>query len=338
MARPKKTGLEYFPLDVDIASDEKIEYLEGETGIEGFGVYIKLLAAIYRNGYFIPFTKTQLSIYSRRFFVDKNTLSAVVSVCRNIGLFDEDMFSKFNILTSHGVQTRYLLASERRQAVDIIQEFCLLGTEEIAKNKKIHLISAPKSVIAYKNTSSPVVNVYNNPVQSELPPAKTPQSKVKESNNVVVVTRARARDTEEGNASEVFTAFSNNIHPLTGEIEADTLGDLLDHYGKEWVLEAIKEAAKNHGTSVKYIEAILQAWERNGFKAPKKGRGNRNGRYIQGNSGADREEPEGLRKLKEDMAYADAHTVHPWDVQPDGGGNGAAPGKDSGGRGRTGAM
>lgn len=258
MARPPKTGLEYFPLDVDIAEDEKILYLESETGLEGFAVYVKLLATIYRSGYYIMWTKTQLGIYSRRFFVDKNTLSAVVSVC-------------------------------------------------------------------------------NNSPDAGFMSAETQQSKVKKS-NVVVVTRARARDIEEGNTSEVFTAFSNNIHPLTGEIEADTLGDLLDHYGKEWVLEAIKEAAKNHGTSVKYIEAILQAWERNGFKAPKKGRDNRNGRYIQGNSGADREEPEGLRKLKEDMAYADAHTVHPWDVQPDRGGDGEEPGKDSGGGGRAGAM
>lgn len=337
MARPPKTGLEYFSLDVDIAEDEKILYLESETGLEGFAVYVKLLATIYRSGYYIMWTETQLGIYSRKFFVDKNTLSAVVSVCNNIGLFDKNLFEKYRILTSHGIQTRYLLASERRSSVSMIEEFCLLDSEQTAKNKKIKLIPAPKQVFTDKNTMSAVVSVCNNSPDAGFISAETPQSKVKKS-NVVVVTRARARDIEEGNTSEVFTAFSNNIHPLTGEIEADTLGDLLDHYGKEWVLEAIKEAAKNHGTSVKYIEAILQAWERNGFKAPKKGRGNRNGRYIQGNSGAHREEPEGLRKLKEDMAYADAHTVHPWDVQPDGGGDGAEPGKDSGVRGRAGTM
>lgn len=337
MARPPKTGLEYFPLDVDIAEDEKILYLESETGLEGFAVYVKLLATIYRSGYYIMWTETQLGIYSRRFFVDKNTLSAVVSVCNNIGLFDKNLFEKYRILTSHGIQTRYLLASERRSSVSMIEEFCLLDSEQTAKNKKIKLIPAPKQVFVDKNALSAVVSVYNNSPDAGVMSAETTQSKVK-NNNVVVATRARARDIEEGNTSEVFTAFSNNIHPLTGEIEADTLGDLLDHYGKEWVLEAIKEAAKNHGTSVKYIEAILQAWERNGFKAPKKGRGNRNGRYIQGNSGADREEPEGLRKLKEDMAYTDAHTVHPWDVQPDRGGDGKEPGKDSGGGGRAGAM
>ena len=340
MARPPKTGLDYFPLDVDIADDEKILYLESETGLEGFAVYVKLLATIYRSGYYIMWTETQLGIYSRRFFVDKNTLSTVVSVCNNIGLFDKNLFEKYRILTSHGIQTRYLLASERRSSVSMIEEFCLLDSEQTAKNKKIKLIPVPKGFFVDKNTISTVFSVCNNSADTEFASSETPQSKVKKSNNVVVVTRAHARDIEEGNTSEVFTAFSSNIHPITGEIEADTLGDLLDHYGKEWVLEAIKEAAKNHGTSVKYIEAILQAWERNGYKAPKpkKGRNNRNGRYIQGNSGADREESEGLRKLKEDMAYADAHTVHPWDVQSDGRGDGEESGKDSGGRGRAGAM
>ncbi|MGN8832654.1 Lin1244/Lin1753 domain-containing protein [Selenomonas montiformis] len=296
MARPKKTGLEYFPIDVDIASDEKIEYLEGETGIEGFGIYIKLLAAIYRNGYFIPFTKTQLSIYSRRFFVDKNTLSAVVSVCRNIGLFDEDMFSKFNILTSHGIQTRYLLASERRQAVDIIQEFCLLDAEEIAKNKKIRLISAPKSVIAYKNTSSPVVNVDNNPVQSELQPAKTPQSKVKESNISTTTTTPLYSPIEgkepmmDEELGRVVQNFSDNIHPIT-PMEFESLQEALEVFSADRVIEAISRAVDRNKRSMGYVRGILKSWKEEGYDNPgevgngkEPERSNGNGRRLQSNA------------------------------------------------------
>ncbi len=333
MARPQKKGLEYFPLDVDIDSDEKVDYVLARHGFEAFGILVKILMEIYRQGYYMMWTERQQYLLSKRVNVDVMYAKTVVSAYINEGFFSRNLYEKYEILTSHGIQTRYLQAVGRRSVVQIAEEFSLLDPSELPKNAKIVKIG----VSVCENYSYCQHNVDNNGVSNSNMSAETPQSKVK-NNNVVVVTRARARDIEEGNTSEVFTAFSNNIHPLTGEIEADTLGDLLDHYGKEWVLEAIKEAAKNHGTSVKYIEAILQAWERNGFKAPKKGRGNRNGRYIQGNSGADREEPEGLRKLKEDMAYADAHTVHPWDVQPDRGGDGEEPGKDSGGRGRTGAM
>lgn len=336
MARPQKAGLDYFPLDVDIANDEKVEYIEAKHGVAGFGIFIHLLMMIYRNGYYVEWGERQLYVFSKRVNVDIKVTSDVLNDCIYSELFDRNLYETYGILTSHGIQTRYLQACERRKSIFIVKEF-LLATPDRKTLDKIIYQKPPKFDKCTQKLVSSGVNVDINSAQGSTASAENPQSKVK-NNNVVVVTRARARDIEEGNTSEVFTAFSNNIHPLTGEIEADTLGDLLDHYGKEWVLEAIKEAAKNHGTSVKYIEAILQAWERNGFKAPKKGRGNRNGRYIQGNSGADREETEGLRKLKEDMAYADAHTVHPWDVQPDRRGDGEEPGKDSGGGGRAGAM
>jgi hypothetical protein len=47
MARPKKIGLEYFPLDCQM--DDKVEMLEAEHGLEGFAVYVKLLQAIYQT-------------------------------------------------------------------------------------------------------------------------------------------------------------------------------------------------------------------------------------------------------------------------------------------------
>ena len=53
MARPNKMGLDYFPFDVDFFNDEKIVAISGEFGIKGEIVVIKLLCAIYRNGYFI---------------------------------------------------------------------------------------------------------------------------------------------------------------------------------------------------------------------------------------------------------------------------------------------
>lgn len=41
MARPNKTGLDYFPLDIDFFDDEKIVAISGEFGIKGEIVAIK---------------------------------------------------------------------------------------------------------------------------------------------------------------------------------------------------------------------------------------------------------------------------------------------------------
>ena len=40
LARPKKQGLDYFPLDVNI--DNKIEIIESKYGILGFGFIIRM--------------------------------------------------------------------------------------------------------------------------------------------------------------------------------------------------------------------------------------------------------------------------------------------------------
>lgn len=57
MARPSKNGLDYFPFDTDFFCDEKIVCVAGEHGDIGWIVALKLLVAIYRNGYWLKWTE-----------------------------------------------------------------------------------------------------------------------------------------------------------------------------------------------------------------------------------------------------------------------------------------
>lgn len=89
--------------------------------------------------------------------------------------------------------------------------------------------------------------------------------------------RMREEDPEGEDHGAVFRAFSDNIHPVTGEIERDRIVDLTDEYGALWVKTAIKEAALSNGRSLRYITAILERWKRDGFKAERKKGGTRYG-------------------------------------------------------------
>ncbi len=80
-------------------------------------------------------------------------------------------------------------------------------------------------------------------------------------------------NTKQDELSRVYQCFSSNIHPVSGEIEAERLADLVERYSGEWVLEAIKETAEYHGRTVKYVENILLDWDKRGFKAPKENGG-----------------------------------------------------------------
>lgn len=96
-----------------------------------------------------------------------------------------------------------------------------------------------------------------NQAQININKTSTNLNKNKENGN------ARAR---EDDAAAVFKMFSDNIHPVSGAIEADELHDMVATYGAEWVKSAIKEAVECNGRSVRYIRGILRNWQARGQK------------------------------------------------------------------------
>ena len=116
MARPTKSGLDYFPLDVDIFEDEKIEAIAGEFGIKGELAVIKLLCAVYKKGYFVVWNDlTRATLLKRLPGVSKELLEQIVIRLVTWGFFDEDLFNSAKVLTSENIQARYLEATKRRK-------------------------------------------------------------------------------------------------------------------------------------------------------------------------------------------------------------------------------
>lgn len=162
MARPKKEGLDYFPLDVDIDQDDKIALIEAKYGAEGFAIVIKLLMKIYKNSYFYKWTEIEQLLFSKRVNVDINKVNVCIKDCIKWEMFSRDVYEKFEILTSVGVQRRYLEAVGRRQKAEMFKEYLLLE---------------PNEVNAYKNLTLKSINVDINSINDDI----NPQSKVKES-------------------------------------------------------------------------------------------------------------------------------------------------------------
>lgn len=161
MARPQKAGLDYFPLDVDM--DDKIKLIDAKFGVAGFGVLIKLWQIIYSNGYYITWTEKELLLYKNRINADINLINDVINECLKWGIFNNDLYEKYSILTSNGIQKRYLEATKRRSEITLATEYFQAPVPE---NRKV--------VFVYINPK----NVSNNPQ------SKVKKSKVKESNNI----------------------------------------------------------------------------------------------------------------------------------------------------------
>ena len=119
MARPNKIGLDYFPLDVDIFEDEKISAISGEFGIKGEITVIKLLCAIYRNGYFILWNDLlKFKLLRHLPGVSSELIESIVNRLVLWEFFDKALFDSVKVLTSRGIQRRYFEAVKRRKTDD----------------------------------------------------------------------------------------------------------------------------------------------------------------------------------------------------------------------------
>lgn len=129
MARPPKDGLDYFPLDVNMDQDDKVIVIFAKYGIEGFGILIKLLMEIYKNGYSYQWTEKEQLIFSSRVSVDINKVNELVNDCIKWGFFNKEIYESHQVLTSKGIQNRYLLATSRRVNVDINEDIKLVSVD-----------------------------------------------------------------------------------------------------------------------------------------------------------------------------------------------------------------
>jgi hypothetical protein len=133
MARPAKHKLDYFPLDVDFFNDYKLLMIEEDHGVRGGYLAIRLLAMVYEQGYFMEWkAKSDLSC-AKRIGNGYNSAEVIkiLDSCLNYGLFDRMLFEKKQILTSPGIQRRWIMVMQGlRRKTEISSAFNLLTSDE----------------------------------------------------------------------------------------------------------------------------------------------------------------------------------------------------------------
>ena len=140
MARPLKTGLDYFPMDIDFYEDEKIELLWAKYGLVGEAIATRLLAKIYRNGYFIEWNNDKALLFQRKVGADVD-INGIIEELLERDFFDRYLFESFGVLTSRGIQKRYIRICQeaKRKKYSILVNYDLIGfnSEETPINSGI---------------------------------------------------------------------------------------------------------------------------------------------------------------------------------------------------------
>lgn len=131
-----KSGIDFFPLDVNL--DAKFELIEAEYGLIGFGVIVHLLQEIYgKAGYYIEWTEEVALLFSRKVGAGGSVVSEIVEAAIRRGMFDKEIYDKYHVLTSRGIQKRYFEAVSRRKGFEVDYNILLVNVAQICPNVDI---------------------------------------------------------------------------------------------------------------------------------------------------------------------------------------------------------
>lgn len=131
MARPKKQGLDYFPIDVDIFEDLEVEY--AKFSADGFTIYMYLLTRVYKRGYYLEVDEDFLLVMAARLRMSEQKVMQVLNYLLKRSLFDNTLFQSVKVLTSAGIQERFQLAVKSRalkNPIQVREDLWLLKKEE----------------------------------------------------------------------------------------------------------------------------------------------------------------------------------------------------------------
>ncbi len=131
-----KSGIDFFPLDVSL--DSKFELIEAEFGLTGFGVVVHLLQEIYgKAGYYIEWTEEVALLFARKIGAGGGVVSEIIEASIKRGMFDKEIYDKYRVLTSRGIQKRYFEAVSRRKVLEVDYNILLVDVAKICINVDI---------------------------------------------------------------------------------------------------------------------------------------------------------------------------------------------------------
>ena len=199
-----KEGIDSFLLDCH--TNENMAEIENTFSIKGFAIVVRLWQKIYsEKGYYCEWSERSPVLFLSQWFgggsgVDENLIREVVALSLKIGIFDRNMYERFQILTSKRLQEQYFDVVKRRTEIKIIKDYLLISVDNFKENVNI----------IQKNVNTNSKNV------SSFSTSKVKESKVKGSkDNNYVPPSANAADDTDGNYFISLPLNDKTFHQVT---------------------------------------------------------------------------------------------------------------------------
>jgi hypothetical protein len=199
MARPKKTGMDYFPHDTDAASDEKIEVLRALYGNDGYAFYFIMLERIYRSeGFELQVANVTLSetgesivtndeemvqILCQKLLIETDLFEKILSTCFRREIFSEKKYTEKGVVTSDGIKKRAkpILQKRRKMSKSYKEKAIVSAAETQQKPSRKPAETPPETHIERerKEEHSIEENKEPLPIFGDEPEQKAPEDEFK---------------------------------------------------------------------------------------------------------------------------------------------------------------
>lgn len=260
--RPLKSGLDYFPFDVDFYEDKKIKVVKAKYGCDGINVFIYLLCQIYKNGYYIKLDEDYEYLFSDELKMEPEKIGQIINFLLGRSLFNDILFKSDKVLTSRGIQARFQEAIKTRgskRAVEVDANIWLLSEDKTESYIKITHFSS-------KSENNPSKSEKNKGFSSEevhKEKEKEIESKLNENKDLAVVVASY-----EQNISSISSIVSEKIEEWLKEVDISL------------ILYAIEQAVLKNKKNWSYINGVIN----NCYKSGKKTRADAERKSGQKNS------------------------------------------------------
>ena len=252
MARPRKDGLDYFPLDVNFLSDLKIKKIIRAYGAQAVAVVMSVLTTIYRdNGYFANYDEDLIFIIADELKLEDGYVKDVIEKLIEVDFLSKEQKEKNNILTSIGIQERYLKVCERRVKKKLNSTYNLIND---SSNELPQTESTDKENFCKQKPHSTGVN------DSEGTQSKGKESKENKSKEKVNKTTSSGEQTD---LEKLLEIYQENFGVANSIVQID-LQNTLETFEKELIIESFKlSVGKDKPFS--YMRGIWNKWKDNGI-------------------------------------------------------------------------
>lgn len=247
MARPTSRGVDYFPLDVGFISDIKVKKIIMSCGPQSIAVLIYILSTIYKEeGYYMKATDDETSLIAFDTMLTNDYIKEVIQKSCEVDFFSLNMFKKYKILTSIGIQNRYLKITERRKNNSIEPSYCIHRADNNPVQEELLYTETPVNV-----TETPVY--VNKSTQRKEKKRKESISYI-QSSNLDILENKKSDD----DIKKIYNLYMSKIGVMSPVIK-ERLDDLIESYGEAAVVNGIEVTQSYGGTTIGYLEKVVQS-------------------------------------------------------------------------------